>query len=437
MIRVLSLVVLGVLAALPARATVDIVPVTSPGGIEAWLVEDPSIPFLSIEIRFQGGASLDAPDKRGATYLMMGMLNEGTGDLDAIGFAKATEALAADFSFEAFDDAVSISAQVLSENRAEAMALLRSALVAPRFPQDALERVRAQVQSILEADAKDPEDIAGATFDALAFGAHPYATKREGTPDSVAALTRDDLIAAHRAVFARDRVFVGASGDITAAELGALLDELLGDLPAEGAPMPTRAPFALSGGVTVVPFDSPQSVALFGHAGMKRDHPDFIAAFVLNSVVGGSGFASRLMSEVREARGLTYGIGSFLLPLDHAELYMGQFSSDNARIAEAIEVVRAQWTDIATNGITQAELDAAKTYLTGAYPLRFDGNGRIANILVGMQMDQLGLDYIPTRNDKINAVTLEQINRVAATLLQPAALHFVVVGQPVGLETTN
>ena len=437
MIRFLTILSLVIFTALPARATVDIIPVTSPGGIKAWLVEDHSIPFMALEIRFQGGTSLDAPGKRGATYLMTGLLEEGSGEMDAIAFAQRAEGLAANFDFDVFDDGVSISARVLTENRAEAMAHLRAAIVAPSFPEDAVERVRAQIQSIIASDANDPEDIASATFDALAFGDHPYASKREGTADSVAALTRDDLIAAHQGALALDRVFVGATGDITAEELGLLLDALLGDLPATGAPMPGLATYALDGGVTVVPFDTPQSVAVFGHKGMVRDDPDFIPAFVLNSVVGGSGFASRLMSEVREERGLTYGIGSFLLPLDRAELYLGQFSSDNSRISEAIEVIRDQWSDIATNGITQAELDAAKTYLTGAYPLRFDGNGRIANILVGMQMDDLGLDYIPTRNDKVNAVTLEGINEVAARLLQPQNLHFVVVGQPEGVENTN
>lgn len=437
MIRFLTILSLVLFTALPARATVDIVPVTSPGGIKAWLVEDPSIPFLSLEIRFQGGTSLDAPGKRGATYLMTGLLEEGTGDMDAIAFAQAQEALAASFEYQSFDDGISISARMLSENRDEAIALLRGALVAPSFPQDAVDRVRSQVLAGIAGDAQDPEDIASATFDALAFGDHPYGSKREGTAESVSALTRDDIVAAHQGALARDRIFVGASGDITAAELGLLLDALLGDLPETGAPMPERAEYALEGGATVVPFDTPQSVAVFGHKGMVRDDPDFIPAFVLNSIVGGSGFASRLMSEVREERGLTYGIGSFLVPLDHGELYLGQFSSDNSRISEAIEVIRDQWSDIASNGVTQAELDAAKTYLTGAYPLRFDGNGRIANILVGMQMDDLGLDYIPTRNDKVNAVTLEQINQVAARLLQPENLHFVVVGQPEGVENTN
>ena len=437
MIRFISVLGLALFAALPARATVDIVPETSPGGITAWLVEDHSIPFVSLEIRFRGGASLDLLGKRGATYLMTGLLEEGTGNMDAIAYAQRLEELAASFEFEAYDDAISISAQMLTENRDDAIAHLRGAVVSPSFSEDAIERVRAQVQSIIMGDANDPEDIASATFNQLAWGNHPYGSKREGTAESLAGLTRDDLIAAHQGALALDRVYVGASGDITGEELGLLLDTLLGGLPAEGAPMPDRADYALSGGVSVVDFETPQSVVVFGHQGIFRDDPDYIPAFILNSVVGGSGFASRLMTEVREERGLTYGIGSYLLPLDHGELYLGQFSSDNERVADAIEVVRDQWVDIAENGITQDELEAAKTYLTGAYPLRFDGNGRIANIMVGMQMSDLGTDYIPTRNDKVNAVTLDEIRTIAARLLQPENLHFVVVGKPEGLETTN
>jgi zinc protease len=437
MIRFISVLGLALFAALPARATVDIVPVTSPGGITAWLVEDHSIPFVSLEIRFRGGASLDLLGKRGATYLMTGLLEEGTGNMDAIAYAQRLEELAASFEFEVYDDALSISARMLTENRDEAVAHLRGAVVAPSFPEDAIERVRAQVQSIILGDANDPEDIASATFDQIAWGDHPYSSKREGTSASLAGLTRDDLIAAHQGALALDRVYVGASGDITGEELGLLLDTLLGGLPAEGAPMPDRADYAMSGGVSVVDFETPQSVVVFGHQGIFRDDPDYIAAFILNSVVGGSGFASRLMTEVREERGLTYGIGSYLLPLDHGELYLGQFSSDNARVADAINVVRDQWMDIAENGITQDELEAAKTYLTGAYPLRFDGNGRIANIMVGMQMSDLGTDYIPARNDKVNAVTLDEIRTIAARLLQPENLHFVVVGKPEGLEATN
>ena len=185
----------------------------------------------------------------------------------------------------------------------------------------------------------------------------------------------------------------------------------------------------------MVPFDVPQSVAIFGHEGIARDDPDFFAAFVLNEILGGGGFEARLMEEVREKRGLTYGVYSYLVPKDHAALYLGRVSSANDRIAEAIEVIRDEWSRMAEAGVTEEELEIAKTYLTGAYPLRFDGNGPIANILVGMQMDDLPVDYVNTRNAKIEAITLDDIKRVAARVLKPEALHFVVVGQPEGLDS--
>ena len=419
-----------------ARAEIDIEVVETPGGVTAWLVEEPSIPFVSLELRFRGGASLDEPGKRGATNLMTGLLEEGAGDLDARAFAEATEGLAASFDYDVGDDTVSVSARFLTENRDEAVALLRKTLIAPRFDADSIERVRGQVISGIRSDAKDPNEIAIATFDRMAFGDHPYGTPYEGSVESVAALTRDDLVTAHRNALARDRVFVAAAGDISAEELSALLDDLLAGLPETGAPLPEDVAVETEAGVTVVPFDTPQSVAVFGHDGIAFDDPDFFAAFVLNQVLGAGGFESRLMEEVREKRGLTYGIYSYLSTRDHADLYLGSFASANERIADAVQVVRDEWEKMAREGVTEDELERAKTYLTGAYPLRFDGNGPIARILVNMQVDGMPVDYVTTRNDRIEAVTRDDIARVAGELLDPDALHFVVVGQPAGLETT-
>ncbi|SEO72680.1 zinc protease [Salinihabitans flavidus] len=422
------------LASTIARAEIEVQEVTSPGGIDAWLVEEHSIPFVALELRFRGGASLDAPGKRGAVNLMTALLEEGAADMDARAFTRQTEEIAARFNYDASDDTVSVSAQFLTEKRDAAVALLRDSLISPRFDEDAVERVRAQVISNIRSNAKDPDTIAGMTFDRLAFGDHPYGSSRNGTEDSVSALTREDLQEAHGAALARDRIYVSAVGDITSEELGELLDALLGDLPEHGAPMPDKADYQLEGGVTVVDFDTPQSVAVFGHQGIARDDPDFFAAYVLNHILGGRGFESRLMQEVREKRGLTYGVYSYLVPKDLEALYQGSVASANDRIAQAISVIREEWARMAEEGVTEQELEAAKTYLTGAYPLRFDGNGRIADILVGMQMDNLSTDYIVTRNDKVRAVTVEDVKRVAERILRPKDLHFVVVGKPEGLE---
>ncbi|MBN8187717.1 insulinase family protein [Salipiger thiooxidans] len=420
--------------ATPVLAEIDIQQVETPLGFKAWLVEEPSIPFTSLQIRFRGGTSLDAPGKRGATNLMVGLLEEGAGELDARGFAEAREQLAASFEYDASADAVSVSARFLSENRDAAVELLRESLVNPRFDQDAIDRVREQVLSGIRSDAMDPDAIANAAFDAMVFGDHPYGSDPQGTEESVTALGRDDMIAAHDATLTRDRVYIAAAGDITPEELSALIDRLLGDLPETGPALPPDVAAETTAGTTIVPFDTPQSVAVFGHEGLAIDDPDFFAAYVMNTILGGGSFESRLMNEVREKRGLTYGVYSYLAGMDHAELLMGRVASANDRIAEAISVIRDEWAKMASEGVTEQELEQTKTYLTGAYPLRFDGNGTIARILVGMQMDGLPADYIASRNDRIEAVTQDDVKRVAARVLRPDALRFVVVGQPEGLE---
>lgn len=414
-----------------AAQAVEIQEITSPGGVEAWLVEDHSIPFVAIEMAFDGGASLDRPGKRGAGYLMSGLIEEGAGDMDAQAFQTAREALAADFGFDIGDDRFTVSARMLTENRDQAVDLLRQALTAPRFDQDAIDRVRAQVIAGIRSSEKDPGDIARAAFYAQTFGDHPYATAMEGTVDSVTALTRDDLVQAHRDLLVRGRVHVSAVGDITADELGALVDDLLGALPETGPELPGLAHVNLPGTTTVVDFPTPQSVAFFAQPGLSMDDPDFFAAYILNTILGGHGPQSRLMEEVREKRGLTYGIGSYLVDRDGADIWLGQVASGNATINQTVDVVRNEWARLARGGVTQDELDRAKTYLTGAYPLRFDGNGPIAGILTGMQIMGRTPDYINTRNARVEAVTLDQVNALAAQLMAPDKLTFVIAGQPV------
>ena len=432
-----ALVLLATAAALPARAAIAIQEVTSPGGITAWLYEEHTIPILTIEASFLGGAALDPAGQEGAVSLMAALLEEGAGARDATAFAEAREALAARFGFSAGRDEVSVSAEMLSEGREASLELLRSALVAPRFDAPAFERVRAQTVSMLRSDETDPDRIAGQAFRAAAFPGHPYARPVDGTAESVAALDLAAVRAAHGAALVRDRLRVAVVGDITAAELAPLLDRLFGALPRSGPPLPPVAEARASGTLEVIDLDIPQSVVVFGHGGIPRDDPDFIPAFVMDHILGGGGFGSRLTDELREERGLTYGIYTYLAPDEFGPLYLGRFASANARVAEAIELVREAWADMAAEGATAAELEAAKRYLTGAYPLRFDGNGRIAGQLLGLQTAGLGIDYVNERNALVEAVTLQDLRRVAARVLQPDQLTFVVVGRPEGLEPTN
>ncbi len=420
-----------------ATAAIEIQEITTPNGIGLWLVEEHSIPFVALDIHFDGGTSLDLEGKRGATNLMMGLIEEGAGDLDAREFQAAREGLAASFSFSAYDDGASVSAKFLTENRDDAAALLTLALTKPRFDQDAIDRVKGQVIAGIGSDAKNPNRIAGDWFYRAAFGSHPYGSDQSGTIESVNALTRDDIVLAHQNALVQSRAKVSVVGDITPEDAVALVDQILADLPIEGPDLIGDVDFGLAGGVNVIDYETPQAVALFGHKGMKREDDDFFAAFILNSILGGSGRQSVLMDEVREKRGLTYGVYTYLVAKDHAEMLIGSVASANERIAEAIDVIKAEWARIAKDGVTEEQLDEAKTYLTGEYPLRFDGNAEISSIMIGMQVQGLEPSYVVNRNDYINAVTLEDINRVAAYLLDPEALHFTVVGRPVGLESTQ
>ena len=435
MIRAAIALFLAVLA-VPAHA-IDIQAVTSPGGIKAWLVQDDTIPFVAVEFAFKGGASLDQPNKRGAINLMAATLEEGAGSRDSVAFAQAVEDLGARFSFDVGDDSLSVGMRALSENRDEAAALLAEALTQPRFDDAAIERVRAQVQSIIRSEATDPQSIAAKEMSRQAWGDHPYATSLNGTEDSVAALTRQDLVAAKNRVLARDRVVVGAAGDISPEELGLLLDKVLGGLPEQGtAPLPEPARLQLTGGVTVIDWDSPQTVVSFAGPGLPIDDPDYFAAFVANHILGGGGFSSRLMEEIREKRGLTYGVGTTLATGVYGQTWRGGMAGSNATTGEAVDLIKAEWDRMA-QGVTDRELTDAKTYLTGEYPLRFDGNGSIAGILAGMQLIGFPIDYVNTRNAKVEAVTAEDVKRVAAELLAADKLRFVLVGRPEGIEATD
>lgn len=422
------------LASLPAKAATDIVEVTSPGGITAWLVEEHAIPMLAIELNFRGGAVLDPVGQEGVTTLMMGLLEEGAGEYDASAFLQATETLAARFRFNTGQDSVNVSAQMLTENRTESLALLRVALTQPRFDAVDVERVRRQMLSGLDSDATDPDAIAFEAFRNAAYGQHPYVRNTDGTRESVTALDQAALRDAHARALSRDNVVIGVVGDITAEELGPLLDELLGDLPLQPAFSVPRADVLLTAAINVIDFPTPQAVALFGHQGLSRDDPDYLTAFVVNHIFGGRVVTSRLNQALREERGLTYGVGTSLSPMDYAALITGRFSSTSDSMPDAIAVLRDEWARIA-DGVTEDELNVAKTYLTGNYPLQFDSNGEIARAITGFQIAGLPRDYIETRNENVMALTLDEVNRVAKRLFDPSRLNIIVVGQPVGLES--
>lgn len=425
------------LASGPAGA-VEARKVVSAGGIEAWLVEDHSVPVLSVSIGFKsGGAAYDPAGKEGLATLVSGLLDEGAGDLDSLAFRTRLENTAISLSFSAGPNSLNGTLKTITDHRAEAFDLLRLALTKPRFDAEPVDRVRHQILSMLASDSEDPDSIAGRGLDALLFAGHPYARPVRGTAETVSALTTADLRGFVRTRLGRDTLKIGVAGDISAVELGALLDKTFSGLP-KVADVSLLPPVSVPerGGLAVIDRDLPQAVAVFAQPGLERTDPDFYPAYVVNYILGGGGFSSRLVTEVREKRGLAYSVYSYFQDLDGAPLVIGGVSTNAARVGESLSVIREEWKKMAETGPTQEELDAAKSYLIGSWPLRFTSTGAVASMLMSMQIDGYPLDHLTTRNAKVEAVTLEDARRAARALLKADRLITVVVGRPKGVEPT-
>jgi zinc protease len=409
--------------------------VKSPGGIEAWLVEEHSVPLMAMRFAFDGGNSQDTAGKEGLANFLTAMMDEGAGDLTAIQFQQRVEEIAMRMGFDDSRDALYGSFETLTENRDASVELLRLAINQPRFDPDAMERIRGQLLAGLAFAAKDPDRVASREWFSAAFPNHPYGRPAAGTVESLAKITREDLEGYRKRVFAKDTLKVAVVGDVDAVTLGKILDRVFGDLPDKAAlaPVPFVQP-KKGGSFEVVEMPVPQSVATFGLAGLMRKDPDFIPAFVMNHILGGGGFSSRLMEEVREKRGLAYSVYSYLQPYQHTSIFAGGVATKNDEIGQSLDVIRAELTRMATDGPTPEELENAKSYLVGSYPLRFDTNSKIANQLLGIMQDGLGIDYIDERNSLIEAVTLEDVKRAAARILGTNDLITTVVGQPKNLK---
>ncbi len=409
--------------------------VVSKNGIEAWLVEDHSRPILSLQFAFDGGTVQDPEGKPGVATFVAGMLDEGAGDLDSEAFQNRLEDLAAKMSINASYDNVTGSFQTLAQNRDEFFKLLRMALTAPHFSDKDVERIREQLVATLRVEEKDPDKVASIEWHKLAFGSHPYARPTIGTLESVAAITPDDLHDYVKRIFARDNLKVAAVGDIDAAQLGDVLDKVFGDLPAKSNRKPVQdVTWHNDLKQRIIQMPNPQSVVQFGFQGLKRKDPDFIPAYILNYVVGGGGFSSKLMQEVREKRGLAYSVYTYLYPLDHVGIFAGGVATENKSVGQSLDLIKAELERAAKDGLTEQELRTAKDYLIGSFPLRFDTSGKIAAQLLAIQLDDLGINYIDRRNSEIEAVTVADIKRVAKRLMEPKNLIVTVVGEPEGVK---
>jgi zinc protease len=423
---------LAALAAQPAGAT-TIQRVMSPGGIEAWLVHEPSLPLVALNFAFAGGSAQDPTDKPGVGYMASTLLDDGAGDLDAKAFQRKLEDNAVEMRFSVTQDYFFGSIRLLRAHQDESFDLLRLAINEPRFDADAIGRVRDQILAGLRRESTDPGSIGNKTWWATAFPGHPYGRPSNGTVTSIPTVSADDLRTYTRQVLTRDTLKVVAVGDIDAATLGQTLDRLFGKLPATGARVAVAdVPMRDGGRRIVTQLAVPQAVVRMGGTGVPRKDPEFIPAYIVNHILGGGSFTSRLYDEVREKRGLAYGVYSNLMTLRHTALFMISTQTQAPSTKEALDLIEAQTQKMVAEGPTEDELAKAKSYLKGSYALNFDTSTKIAGILLQNRLDELGIDYIEKRNALMDAVTLEQA-RQAAKRLAKGGMLVTVVGQPKGL----
>ncbi|MBB4196926.1 peptidase M16 [Rhodoblastus sphagnicola] len=409
--------------------------IVTPAGVKAWLVEDYAVPLVALDFSFEGGAAQDPRGKSGAAAILAGMLDEGAGDLDSERFQRALDEHAIRLHFSADRDEFAGHMQTLTRNLDKAFELVTLALNAPRFDAEPLERVRGQINAVLKRESKDPDAMAAQAWRRAAWPDHPYARSPRGEFGEVDAVTRDDLVAAHNNLLARDALKIAVVGAIDAATLATKLDALFAGLPAVSARTPVpEVGIAGLGRRVLVDLDVPQANIRFGRPGLSRHDPDFIAATVVNHIWGGGSFTSRLWQEVREKRGLTYSVYSMLSTPKASSGLIGATSTKNERAAESLAVIAEEAKRMASEGPTADELDKAKKYLVGSYALRFDTSNKIAGHLLQLQQEGFAPDYLDRRNAEIEAVTVEDARRVAKRLLGDGRFLVAVVGRPEGLS---
>lgn len=419
---------LALFCAAPALA-VEVKEVKSEGGITAWLAEDHSLPLVTVKLAFRdAGTASDPAGREGRADLEAALLSEGAGKWDAQAFAQALEENAVRLRFDTSGDLFTASFSTLSDKKEPAFALLSAALLSPRFAPDAVERVRAQRLAALKGLEQDPDYALAHAFAQAAFPNHPYGQPGEGTPGSVKRLSAADFKTFKTRYLTRENLIVAVSGDITPEQLKPLMGAAFDALPARFAPEGIIPDIEVQGGKAHAERDIPQTLVKFGAQGIRRAEPDYLAAYVMNYLLGGGSMTARLGKALREEKGLTYGISTELSPMLHAALWEGEFATRRQEAENALALMRSTLARFAEEGVSEQELQDAKRYLTGSFVLNIDSNSNIADYLISMQLHRLGKDYLEKRNALINAVTREDVARTARRLLQPGGLIVATVG---------
>lgn len=439
MIRLLFTLMLLMLPFSAQAEILDIKEVKSKSGINAWLVEDHTIPVISLQFLFRNAGSANDPaDKQGLARVLSNTMDEGAGDLTSEQFQAILADNSISLSFGVDRDDFSGSVRTLTKNKDKAFDLLALSLTKPRFDKDAVDRMVAANLTRIRSDMTDPDWMAARLLNSVIFRGHAYEMNSGGTLSSLPKITSDDLRVKSKRDLTRDRLIVSVTGDITTEELSSLLDKVFADLPAQSPKTAIgNVKLATASSITLYKLDIPQTLIQASLPGIKMDDPDYFAAQIFDFILGSSGFGSRLTEVVREQNGLTYGIYTGLQTMDRTELFNLSTSTKNETAARVLDLTKQEFDRIKRENVSQKEIDDARAYLIGSTPLALTSTSSISGVMQGFQKYNLPVNYLDIRAEGLRKVTAADIKRVANRLLNTSRLSISLVGNPQGVTPTS
>ncbi len=398
-------------------------------GIKFWLVEDNSLPLVSLSFSFKGGALADGLGKEGTTNLMTSLLDEGTDGFTAENFKLSMRENGVKISFSSRKEKVEGTLQVVKSQLQEGFWLLHEAVNNPIFKTNEINKVKKQLVASIKIDESNISTLASDKFEEYFFNDKKMKRKVKGSVRSINNISRQDLIESHKKIFCRNNVYIGIAGSINKDLAKKYIDYVFGSLPLKNTKN-FQPNVSVNKGSKIINVDSPQSTVIFGQRGVGRNDPNYFSARILNYVLGGGGFQSRLYKEVREKKGLVYSIYSYLRPYEEEGIIIGGFQTRNKTVKETMNKVIDEWKKISKNGITKNDLNDAKTYYKGSFSRNYTNTLSISKLLTVVQYYSLGEDYFKKRNQIIDQINLNEINNYASTLFDPESLYFMIVGKP-------
>lgn len=426
MFKKISLFLLGLFSVVSAQA-VTIDTVVSKENISAYFVESNTLPMVSMQVSFRAGSAFDPAEKQGVSAMVGALIGQGTTKLTSEELQQKFQNIGAKFGASSGDLNVKVTLKTLSEHKEEAFELMKKALLHPRFDEEDFNRIKKAVVSNLKQHAEKPSFVLSENFNRIYYGKHPYGNSM--TIESVEKLTLDDIRAFYAKHFNQANMVVSVVGDLSQPELVDVLDNMLADLPKGHVRNKIKQiPVVPTAQFVRIPHPSPQTHIMMAHKGISRHDPDYFAAYTMNYILGGGGFNSRLMEEVREKRGLAYSVYSYFEPMPIFGRFVAAVQTKNKSAGLAMDIMRQEFHKMKKGEITRKDVENAKRYLVGSFPLRIDSNAKILGYLTVMQMENLPVDYIDTWASKVNALTYEDIVRVAKRLLNPEEMVVVTVG---------